>query len=165
MGYIIPSLILLACIAFFTYFITTGIKDTKIHNKNHSEMIVKEGIKIMDYIIYIGGFKGLLENETGTIKLLDSSLKITLPSKTKILKYTDIIDFDGKLESEIKSDVTLSRLLVMGVFAFGAKKKTTVIKRFIIITYNDSDKECKVILQCQNAQKIIRKYYELMETA
>ena len=141
------------------------VKCSNKRDKARSEMIVKEGIKIMGYIIYVGGFKGLLENETGTIKLLDSSLKITLPSKTKILQYTDIIDFDGKLESEIKKDVTLSRLLILGVLAFGTKKKTTVIKRFIIITYNDNDKECKVILQCQNAQKIIRKYYELMETA
>ena len=50
-------------------------------------------------------------------------------SSNKISKIpiNNLIRYELKTESEIQKDVTLTRLLALGIFAFGAKKKLTIL--------------------------------------
>lgn len=54
------------------------------------------------------------------------------------IPYSDISSIQIKTETEISKDVTITRLVFMGVFAFGAKKKRVKEENFCIIKYTSS---------------------------
>jgi len=67
------------------------------------------------------------------------------------IPYSNMNSLSMKTESQISKDVTLTRLVLMGAFAFGAKKKTVNTDVFAIINYNNSDgKEQSIIMSISN---------------
>ncbi len=64
------------------------------------------------------------------------------------LDLKDIKDVQFKTEEEITKDVTLTRLLVLGIFALGVKKKKKKKKRcFLIITTEEEGFTNDIILE------------------
>ena len=51
------------------------------------------------------------------------------------IPINQVTRYELKTESEIQKDVTLARLLVLGVFAFGAKKKTEINNSYLVLSY------------------------------
>lgn len=51
------------------------------------------------------------------------------------IPINQITRYELKTESEIQKDVTLARLLVLGVLAFGLKKKTEINNTYFILSY------------------------------
>lgn len=53
------------------------------------------------------------------------------------IPFENISKITAKSEQQIKNDVTLTRLALFGVFAFGMKKETTDTRYFLVFDYND----------------------------
>ena len=51
------------------------------------------------------------------------------------IPINQITRYELKTESEIQKDVTLTRLLALGIFAFGLKKKTEINNTYFILSY------------------------------
>ena len=63
-------------------------------------------------------------------------VKENIDVKTGIeIPISQITRYELKTESEIQKDVTLTRLLALGVLAFGLKKKTEINNTYLILSY------------------------------
>ena len=51
------------------------------------------------------------------------------------IPINQITRYELKIESEIQEDVTLARLLALGILAFGLKKKTEINNTYLILSY------------------------------
>lgn len=56
-------------------------------------------------------------------------------NEISIIPINQITRYELKTESEIQKDVTLTRLLALGIFAFGLKKKTEINNTYLILSY------------------------------
>lgn len=120
--------------------------------------MIKEHSKCIADVSYISGIRGLLNSEKGQVKIFEKNVSIILPSRTKDINLSDVISIDAKSETEISKDVTIMRLITLGIFAFGAKKTTETIRKYFIITYNDTDKVRRLIFESRDAESVIHAY-------
>lgn len=58
---------------------------------------------------------------------------ILLYNFNDIIPYTEIKDIQFKTESEVQSDVTLTRMVAFGVYALAMKKKKKVVTNYLIL--------------------------------
>ncbi|MCD3329282.1 hypothetical protein [Clostridium botulinum] len=95
----------------------------------------------------------------GTLKIFDNNVDMGLtiepdyialtsePYKTK-LSYDKLVDYNLKTTEEISEHLTLTRVLMLGIFALGAKKKKKTVEKFIVLEFlDDNNKEQTAILQ------------------
>ncbi|NFH34478.1 hypothetical protein FDC49_19520 [Clostridium sporogenes] len=92
-----------------------------------------------DIMQITGSYKGDYPNVTcsGTLKLKIDKDKLIFKQLWKTyhkLDLRNITDVQLKSETEISKDVTLTRLLAFGIFAFGLKKTKQDDRHFIIIS-------------------------------
>lgn len=85
---------------------------------------------------------GNLDADTGSaivIALIENGIYISWNGVTQHaqIPFTHLDRVITKTEEEIRHDVTLGRLLLVGIFAFGLKKKHVSRKRFTVISGND----------------------------
>lgn len=61
-----------------------------------------------------------------------------------------ILRFEVKTEEQVRRDVTLGRLLLFGIFAFGLKKTTRHREDYFCVTYRDDiDMERTMVFRCK----------------
>ena len=65
-----------------------------------------------------------------------------------------IRDVSLKSEEQISKDVTLTRLFLLGIFAFGAKKKTKQVTNYLVIEYESGGVSCSGIFTGDKAAKV-----------
>lgn len=88
--------------------------------------------------------------------------KIGVDKIEEIIPYDNIIKISAKTETQIKSDVTLTRLALFGLLAFGMKKEEKKSDYFLVIEYiNDEGENQKVILS-DVSQSQLNKYNQLL---
>lgn len=66
----------------------------------------------------------------------------------------DIVKAEYRNETQVSKDVTLTRLVLLGFFAFGLKKKRKDEQHFLIIEYKIADIESKIIFDTEAAGNI-----------
>lgn len=71
--------------------------------------------------------------------------------------FQDIKNVSLKSEEQISKDVTLTRLLTIGIFAFGAKKKRKSTSNYLLIDYISGGIECTAIFTGDKLPKISSK--------
>ena len=118
----------------------------------------EEGFICTSNVSYISGIRGLLDSEKGKVKIFLKYISVVLPSRNVDIDLKDVISIDAKSETEISKDVTIIRLITLGIFAFGAKKTTETVRKFFIITYNDTDKVRRLIFESNDAEAVIHAY-------
>lgn len=74
--------------------------------------------------------------------------------RTIKIPYTDIYDVQLQTEEQISKDVTLTRLLLIGVLAFGAKKKTKTVNYCLVLDYEKDGIRTKGIFSGESCNKI-----------
>ena len=139
-----------------------GMRKAVNDRNDRVNTMLEEHSKCIANVSYISGIRGLLNSEKGQVKIFEKNISVILPSRTKDIDLKDIISIDAKSETEISKDVTIMRLITLGIFAFGAKKTTETIRKFFIITYNDTDKVRSLIFESNDAEAIIHAY-DLLE--
>ena len=113
---------------------------------------------------YLGGYNEITDKLITYIKIINKEfLLFTFYNKDVEIKIPlkDIIDVSTKMEDEVSKDVTLTRLLVFNIFAFGLKKERHNLQKFLIIKYLNEKQEEKTLIfgrnkHPENAYKMIK---------
>ena len=100
---------------------------------------------------YGGGYPNITMNGQLNLALKKDKLTFSQLFKTHYtLDIKNITNVQYKSEQEISKDVTLTRLLTFGLFAFGMKKKKTNNSYFIIISILEDEFENDIVLEIEN---------------
>ena len=134
------------CFAIVIFF-WIGIKSSRANEEKRQEVGIKKEMRFD----YCGGYPSLISDARlvldwkgeGIILRNEKDNKVPL---ARLIPYSDIISFEGMTEQQIRSDVTLGRLAVFGIFAFGMKKEEKSNKYFIVMKYNEDAKEINLVL-------------------
>jgi len=123
-------MIIVGLIIFFVVIIIIG---TYLNQKDK-----QEGILLKLYLIHLGGHPYLQSNDNIILQIKnDNNIYIKkFQNKTiSVIPINKITRYELKTQSEIQKDVTLTRLLALGIFAFGLKKKTEINNSYLILSY------------------------------
>ena len=98
---------------------------------------------------YLGGHSDVLTKTVGAISVKKNGLyfEASLPFRCFIIPTKDIIRAEFKNDTQISKDVTMVRLLALGIFAFGAKKKTKEEHNYLVVKYNSDGIENAVMFE------------------
>ncbi len=115
-------------------------------------------------MIYLSGIPQFRSREVRVMTRFDSnsvSIDIPLGSSVRILKE-DLLSVQEKTESQISKDVTLTRLLAFGIFAFGLKKKRKTTDKYLILSYMDSGQQVTAIFK-NHSSSIFKKLFNAVK--
>ena len=117
-------LFVLCCFAFW------GIKTSMKESQEHAIM-VNAGHSTVEYL---GGSPHINVTSSGYLRPNDNVLSFAYTNGKPInTKWENIKSVEVKTHEQITSDVTAGRLLLLGVFAFAAKKQTIHTKQYLVI--------------------------------
>ena len=102
---------------------------------------------------YLGGHPELPQSSDGVITINKAGIffEVMFPFAGLIISIENIKKAEFKTEEQIHKDVTLGRLLLFGVFAFGMKKKTKTQKNYLVVIYEENGIENTVVFETQKA--------------
>jgi hypothetical protein len=127
------------------------LKDAKNEFKeklNSSPAIATESAK------YLGGHPLLMKEADGIARITKIGLffEVMLTVNKFYIPAESILKAEFKNEEQISKDVTLTRLLALGIFAFALKKKTSIHINFLTVTYiTEEGIENTIVFQTKNA--------------
>lgn len=107
---------------------------------------------------YIGGIPQL--KKSGEIDVYAYNKELQIYSKAGLfgttvkIPYENIIDVQLQTEEQVSKDVTLTRLLLIGVFAFGAKKTTKTTQYCLVVEYSKDGIQTKGIFSGDSCNKM-----------
>ena len=113
---------------------------------------VKKGKEILELTgNYKGGYANVGMSGSLKCKIKEDKLVFSQLWKTyHVLDIKDITDVHYKSEQEISKDVTLTRLLAVGILAFGLKKKRVANSYYIIINTLEDGFSNDFVLELDN---------------
>lgn len=156
------SLILTIIIIYLILVLTVGRKGTKNQMENYLNDLKKRNV-ISEYrITHLTGHPYLKTNDILKFQIKTNNsihfFKENINTGEEI-PLSEIIRYEVKTETEIQKDVTLTRLLTLGIFAFGIKKTTKIEEQFFILSYMQNKIEITCIFKqsykYQNLHEIV----------
>ena len=104
---------------------------------------------------YCGGIPEMTKPDSVEIVVTPKHIEIVQAFKKNIkIPVESIKDVSLKSEEQISKDVTLTRLFLLGIFAFGAKKKTKQVTNYLVIEYESGGVSCSGIFTGDKAAKV-----------
>lgn len=137
-----------------------GVWENARAKKDNNDALVrkmKEGKILFNGVVkYAGGHRELSKACDGNLVITESGLFFR-PGLTQILHIPieNIVNVEHVDDTQISKDVTLTRLLLVGIFAFGLKKKRKEEHHFIVISHIDLGMDCKLIFEHKKAPQCI----------
>lgn len=118
-------------------------------------MNLKSLFSTKKYVVhYVGGHPDITKEMKMNIVVGDK-FELHYMFKKMAIDYANIERVEFKTEEQISKDVTLGRLLLFGVLAFGLKKKSVHKTGYLVITYKDEVLgEQKMIFRTKQAGEI-----------
>lgn len=116
----------------------------------------------MALLTYCGGLPDVTKTGEYAVEAFPEYIVISsgLFAKKHKLSFDCITDVTIKTDEQISKDVTLTRLLLVGVLAFGAKKKTKTHTNYLVIDFVDAGISSSLIL---TGKEIPKFHAELMK--
>ncbi|WP_010236348.1 hypothetical protein [Clostridium arbusti] len=118
-------------------------------------------VKIIDTIpsTHIGGHPFIKSNSFVKLQTTNEDyiyIDVSIPGKVDKIKipYTDIIECRYQTQENITKDVTVARLLTLGVFAFAFKKTNSSTKGYLILSYILDGVKVDCVFSANNTQKL-----------
>jgi len=137
------EILLLIIFLFVFIVINIDIPDEKDVEKT-KQFLNSLGILVFYEIVHIYGHP-YIDTNTNIYLVINNDNNLYLyktwndvMSKTNEMSkipINQITRYELKIESEIQKDVTLARLLALGILAFGLKKKTEINNTYLILSY------------------------------
>lgn len=118
-------------------------KETKKRKK-------EEGIIHESNLIHLGGHPYLSQGDSILLQIRNNNTVRFYKENTNTgqeIPINQITRYEIKTESEIQKDVTLTRLLALGVLAFGLKKKTEINNSYLILSYTQNNVQIDCIFK------------------
>lgn len=146
------NLTLLIVITVFILLLFLATKGVNLQNKEN-QLLKKEGV-LSKYIVhhlgghpYIGNDKPVLLaiKNNNTICFIKNLAKQEYFGKP--ISFNNIKDFSIKTEVELKKDITFTRLITLGVFAFAFKKKTEINNSYLTLSYFENEIEINCLFK------------------
>lgn len=119
----------------------------------------------IDYIArfsprFYGGFKEIGMCESCYVTIYDEYLEIQLWNDDtnkfyaeKIIKKDDIIDIRVQTQTQIQTQISLGKLFVFGVLAFGMKgNENTIVDEYVVMRVKYDGENINLILKIPNEQ-------------
>jgi len=105
---------------------------------------------------YLGGHPDIAQRTIGNIYANKKGIFFDAALSTGYIyiPVQNIIKSEFKNEEQISKDVTLTRLLAFGIFAFGLKKKRKEVHNYLVVTYNENGIENTIIFESKNASAV-----------
>lgn len=99
---------------------------------------------------YLGGFP--------TVSSDDKRVELTVKDNGVVFNFLgrkpmqfiskkDLLNAEVRSESQITEDISLGRVLAFGVVGLAMKKKNTVNKNYLVVSYNDKGQKRDVIME------------------
>ena len=114
-------------------------KDEKLIKEEQSMLRKQQyGLLLEESLIHLGGHPYLSANEEVYFQIRKNNTIFFYKENSNTgeeIPINQITRYEIKTESEIQKDVTLTRLLALGIFAFGLKKKTEINNTYLILSY------------------------------
>ena len=122
---ILFTIMLIAVIVILTYVFNDISKNEQKLKERH----IQENVMSEKTIIHLNGHPYLKENDIIQFQIKNNNTiyfrKENINTGMEI-PISNLLKYEVKTESEIRHDVTLTRLLTLGIFAFGVKKKNKI---------------------------------------
>ena len=121
---------------FIMFIFTSLLQAEKIKEKK--ERMETENIIYETELKHITGHPYLSQGDIILLQICNNNIVRFYKKNTNAggeIPINQITRYELKTESEIQKDVTLTRLLALGIFAFGAKKKTEINNTYFILSY------------------------------
>ena len=120
------------------------------------------GSKKIYAVKYLGGHPEIVKESAANLILDSEKVVISIPLRQKAeLKYQDIT-MQHKTYEQISKDITLGRVLLVGIFALAWKKKRVDKKGYITIRYNDEILgEVEIILEHKSPAEVVGNFLNL----
>ena len=134
----------LACFGFVYLIIKTREIKDKMKGKDESILIEDTFAK------YLGGFPTVSSDDKRvelTVKKDGIVFNFLGRKPMQFISKKDLLGAEIKSESQITEDISLGRVLAFGVIGLAMKKKNTVNKNYLMISYNDKGKKRDVIME------------------
>jgi len=104
---------------------------------------------------YCGGIPQLPKADVVQLAVISDELVVISAFKKDVkIPVSSIKNVVIKTDEQISNDVTLTRLLALGVLAFGLKKKNKNTVNYLIVDYTDSGIDCTAIFSGDKVPKI-----------
>lgn len=118
----------------------------------------KEGIVLSDPMAkYLGGFPDVAGEKNVHFKIKENIIILQIQSSgTRYIPMKDIIDVGIKSETQINNEVSLGKLALFGVLAFGMDNKTTTINNYLVLSYKDKNGKRDVIIKSNQLEQLVR---------
>ncbi|MHB1651374.1 MAG: SHOCT domain-containing protein [Desulfitobacteriaceae bacterium] len=102
---------------------------------------------------YLGGHPNISNGSSGNLVVnkLGVFFEKSLPFRSFVILTENIVRAEFKTDTQISKDVTLTRLFALGIFAFGAKKKTKEEHNYLVITYKENGIENSIIFEANKS--------------
>lgn len=149
-------------VAIIIILVALGIWSLKVKS-DEKQRDLQQGIYAKTLFSHLGGHPYLKQDDNVIIAVKKDRIEIyRYPSEIKLtnpILISQIKNIQFKSEEEIQKDVTLTRLLTLGVFAFALPKKTSVNNQYLIIQYEENGVEINCIFKSL-ADTLIGKNYD-----
>jgi hypothetical protein len=104
---------------------------------------------------YLGGIPELKKAGDVTVNVTSDYISVSagLFAKVAIL-YSAVSDVSLKTDEQISKDVTITRLLLLNIFAFGLKKKTKTTTYNLVIEYSYNGIQTAAVFSGNNVPQV-----------
>lgn len=109
---------------------------------------------------YIGGHYEAPEGKED-VEVIILPQGVLLYHFNEIIPHGEIKAVQFKTESEIKSDVTLTRMLAFGVYALALKKKKKVVTEYLVLTCEKNGLEYSMAFAGKGTQKVYSELFKM----
>lgn len=153
------SIILLIIVLIFVILlimaITSVIKEHPQKVQEYNERLQQQNVLSETSLIHLGGHPYLQANDKIRFQIRNNNTIYFYKESSdngEEIPISQLTRYEVKTESEIHKDVTLTRLLALGIFAFAVKKKTKIEEQYLILSYIQNGIEVNCILKRDNQQ-------------
>ena len=126
-------------------------KEIKEAEKEDYRSLLKSAGKsyAMSTCQYLGGHPNIQSKCVGNLIVNNVGIffEKSLPFKSFMIPIENVLRADIKTDTQISKDVTLTRLLALGIFAFGVKKKTKEEHNYLVLTYTEDGIENTLLFE------------------
>ena len=140
-------------------------------DKKEQEQKILKDTKVVDnvYAIHIGGHPHIKQNFNMHIQITNKDflyLDTFIPGTVKKIKipYSDIVECRCQNQENITKDVTVARLLTLGVFAFVFKKEKNKPIGYLILSYMLEGVKIDCVFKANNIQQLNQFSFNLNKT-
>lgn len=147
----------------FLFIIVGVINKVSLTNDNSNKSKDKKTLVALN-CIYIGGCPKVLDSHIKSVAIEKDDNNLILykyPKDILSIPLDNIMDVTVQSKEEISKRVTISRLIVLGVFAFGVPKKEKNVTKYIVISYlNGKGEEEDIVIEHKSAPIIAEKLHK-----